>query len=325
MFLYIIIFINLVLIFALSVICCIIFNKYNKLLSDVSKIYLAVKRVRYGDINLRLRNLYNQELESLINRLFETIYDREMMIKEYQSTLSKKNLSLEEIIKQESSDEVKFKVSANKGFYVRALARDLAISLGSVGCVSYLRRIANGPFDIDNSITLDKLKKILQNLPQSLDVRNFDSDFLLPVSFGLNDILAIDANEEQNKKLRSGQWLKKPDAWILKENTFYQLQSNSKLSAIVKLDNGFIKTVSMLKIKQVDLENKKIKPLRKGRKFQDIYITDELIQLYNEYMVQRERIYLDEEAEDMTLFSGFSDTWYTISSYTLEKLLPDFL
>lgn len=32
-----------------------------------------------------------------------------------------------------------------------------------------------------------------------------------------------------------------------------------------------------------------------------------------------------EEAEDMTLFSGFSDTWYTISSYTLEKLLPDFL
>ena len=173
--------------------------------------------------------------------------------------LARKNIKVEmkkrgnfihslEIIKQESSDEVKFKVSANKGFYVRALARDLAISLGSVGCVSYLRRIANGPFDIDNSITLDKLKKILQNLPQSLDVRNFDSDFLLPVSFGLNDILAIDANEEQNKKLRSGQWLKKPDAWILKENTFYQLQSNSKLSAIVKLDNGFIKTVRVFNL-----------------------------------------------------------------------------
>ena len=173
--------------------------------------------------------------------------------------LARKNIKVEmkkrrnfihslEIIKQESSDEVKFKVSANKGFYVRSLARDLAISLGSVGCVSYLRRIANGPFDIDNSITLDKLKKILQNLPQSLDVRNFDSDFLLPVSFGLNDILAIDANEEQNKKLRSGQWLKKPDAWILKENTFYQLQSNSKLSAIVKLDNGFIKTVRVFNL-----------------------------------------------------------------------------
>lgn len=27
---------------------------------------------------------------------------------------------------------------------------------------------------------------------------------------------------------------------------------------------------------------------------------------------------------DMTLFSGFSDTWYTISSYTLEKLIPNF-
>ncbi len=101
MFLYFIIFVNIILFLVLSILYFILFNKYNKQLSDVSKIYLAVKRLRYGDINVRLDNLNNKELEITTNRLIETIYDREMMIKEYQATLSKKNLSLEEIIKQE--------------------------------------------------------------------------------------------------------------------------------------------------------------------------------------------------------------------------------
>ncbi len=69
--------------------------------SDTGKILVALKRVRYGDINVRLENLQNSELENVANRLFETIADREMMIKEYQATLSKKNLSLEEVLTQE--------------------------------------------------------------------------------------------------------------------------------------------------------------------------------------------------------------------------------
>ena len=77
-------------------------KKENKELKyDISKIILATKRVRYGDINIKLEKLFNSELQNTINRLFETIHDRELMIKEYQATLSKKNLSLEEIIKQE--------------------------------------------------------------------------------------------------------------------------------------------------------------------------------------------------------------------------------
>ena len=73
----------------------------NALKYDISKLILATKRVRYGDINIKLEKLNNEELQNTINRLIETIHDRELMIKEYQSTLSKKNLSLEEIIKQE--------------------------------------------------------------------------------------------------------------------------------------------------------------------------------------------------------------------------------
>ena len=56
----------------------------NKLKHDISKIILATKRVRYGDINTKLEKLNNDELQNTINRLFETIHDRELMIKEYQ-------------------------------------------------------------------------------------------------------------------------------------------------------------------------------------------------------------------------------------------------
>lgn len=96
------------LILLISTISMIVFGKYSKLKkklrkvqSDTGKILVALKRVRYGDVNVRLENMGNVELENVANRLFETISDREMMIKEYQATLSKKNLSLEEILAKE--------------------------------------------------------------------------------------------------------------------------------------------------------------------------------------------------------------------------------
>ena len=76
-------------------------KKYKKLNLDVARIAIAIKRVRYGDFNVRLDKLNNKNLQSTINSLIESMYDREMMIKEYQATLSNKNLSLEEILKQE--------------------------------------------------------------------------------------------------------------------------------------------------------------------------------------------------------------------------------
>ncbi len=152
-----------------------------------------------------------------------------------------------EIIEFLSKDEVKLKVCANKGFYVRSVARDIARKLGSAGYVKYLRRIANGPFNLENAITLDKLEKILQNNSQSLDVRNFDSDILLPVSFGLNDILVLDISKEQNQKLRSGQWVK-PERTDLKVGNLYQAISNSKLSAVIKFEDGLLKTVRVFNL-----------------------------------------------------------------------------
>ena len=153
-----------------------------------------------------------------------------------------------EFLEQLNETEYKFKVTANKGFYVRSFGRDIAKALDSAGYISYLRRIANGPFNEDNSISLDKLEKILQNSEQSLDVRKFDSDILLPVSFGLNDILALDMTEEQNQKLRNGQWIKSVGFENLKSGSLYEVISNSKLSAVIKLEDGFFKTVRVFNL-----------------------------------------------------------------------------
>ncbi|MBR1545155.1 MAG: tRNA pseudouridine(55) synthase TruB [Alphaproteobacteria bacterium] len=153
-----------------------------------------------------------------------------------------------ELLEKINDAEFKFKVTANKGFYVRAIARDIAKALNSAGYVSYLRRIANGPFTLENAITLDKLEKILQNSEQSLDVRKFDSDILLPVSFGLNDILALDITEGQNEKLRNGQWIKPVGLENLKSDSLYKVISNSKLSAVIKLEDGFLKTVRVFNL-----------------------------------------------------------------------------
>jgi len=152
------------------------------------------------------------------------------------------------LLEKVSNTEFKFQVTANKGFYVRSIAKDIAKSLNSAGHISYLRRTANGPFTLENAITLDKFEKILQNIEQSLDVRKFDSDILLPVSFGLNDILALDMTDGQNEKLRNGQWIDASGFNNLSPDFLYKVISNSKLSAVIKLEDGFLKTVRVFNL-----------------------------------------------------------------------------
>ncbi len=68
-----------------------------------------------------------------------------------------------------------------KGTYIRSLARDMGRVLGCYGYVSALRRTRVGKFTENNAISLE----ILENM-----VHKGGSDFLQPVEFVLDDILA---------------------------------------------------------------------------------------------------------------------------------------
>ena len=54
-----------------------------------------------------------------------------------------------------SLTEVRYRVRCSKGTYIRSLARDLGAALGCGGCLSEIRRTANGCFSVNDAVTLE--------------------------------------------------------------------------------------------------------------------------------------------------------------------------
>jgi len=94
------------------------------------------------------------------------------------------------------ADHAEFEVKAGKGAYMRSLARDLALALGTVGHVAALRRIAVGPFHERDAISLDNLMTLGHSAPLS--------QCLLPVETALDDIPALALTEAEGCSLRQG-------------------------------------------------------------------------------------------------------------------------
>ena len=87
----------------------------------------------------------------------------------------------------------------SKGTYIRSLARDIALALGTVGHVTYLRRTKAGPFGLDHAIALDNLAEI--GHARALE------QHLLPLRAGLDDIPAVSLSPDQAGALRQGRVL----------------------------------------------------------------------------------------------------------------------
>ena len=96
-------------------------------------------------------------------------------------------------------DSVTLIASVSKGTYIRSLARDIALALGTVGHVIMLRRLKAGPFGIETAISLDKLNEVGKGAPLE--------NVLLPLEAGLVDIPALDLGPEQASMVRQGRVL----------------------------------------------------------------------------------------------------------------------
>jgi len=103
------------------------------------------------------------------------------------------DLSLSEII---DKDHAIFDVTCGKGTYIRALARDMALELGTFAHLVALRRTRVGPFFENKAISLDKLERLWQ-CPAEFDD-------LLPITTPLDDIPAVAMTETQADRLRHG-------------------------------------------------------------------------------------------------------------------------
>ncbi len=120
----------------------------------------------------------------------------------------------------------------SKGTYIRSLARDIAIALGTVGHVTMLRRTKAGPFGLEQAISLDKLNEIGKGAPLE--------DVILPMEAGLDDILALNLPPEQARAIREGRVL----TGIAEDDGHYWARdAEMRAVALIELIDGTTKIV----------------------------------------------------------------------------------
>ena len=98
-----------------------------------------------------------------------------------------------------SEGQVTLSATVSKGTYIRSLARDIALALGSRGHVIMLRRTKAGPFTLAQAISLDFLADTAKARALTRTV--------LPLEAGLDDIPALPVTPDQARLLRHGQML----------------------------------------------------------------------------------------------------------------------
>lgn len=134
-----------------------------------------------------------------------------------------KDLTLCEVVDE---DHAVFEVTCSKGTYVRTLGRDLARHLGTVGHLVALRRLAVGPFQISHAISLDSI----------LEMGHDQTVLLYPLEVVLDDILALQVDEGEARRLRHGLPIffteKRPIGWCVHQRKIVALvhQEGGRLS-----------------------------------------------------------------------------------------------
>ena len=148
-------------------------------------------------------------------------------------------------ITDHSINKTSFKILCGQGFYVRSLARDLAIDLKTYGHISSLKRSKVGKFSEKNSILLDDLLKIGQ--------MHEEINCISTTISMLDDILAYEIEEKLDiENLSFGRSIKIDERKIInpssinldKKNIF--LFKKGDIVSIGKLDGNLFKPNKIL-------------------------------------------------------------------------------
>ena len=151
-----------------------------------------------------------------------------------------------DLVELVDEDRARFRVSSGKGAYMRALARDLALCLGTVGHIVALRRLRVGPFAEAAAISLDSLGQLMHN-PAA-------SEHLRPVATALDGIPALALNGPEAKTLRNGQGVpvframdRERFGHLREGDLVYALEGETPV-AIARIEGGAIRPVRVLNL-----------------------------------------------------------------------------
>jgi tRNA pseudouridine55 synthase len=106
-----------------------------------------------------------------------------------------------EIVGVPDADHLELETECGKGTYVRAIARDLGRMLGCYGHVSALRRLAVGPFDEEDFVTLDEVRASAEGREDAPAL----PELMLPVDTALAEMFELDVNRVEASRLLRGQ------------------------------------------------------------------------------------------------------------------------
>ena len=299
-------------------------RRNKKLNSDTVKIILALKRARYGDINVRVGELNMQELEKSVNKLLEAMYDREMMIKEYQSALSKKNLSLEEVIKQEKE------LQLLKEEFTATLTHDMKVPvIAELNSINYLLDLRYGTLNEKQIQILElmkssnqELKELIENILEiyKLDKKEIDlnlsknnlNEFLTsvtkemePITTKTNHSFQLELSQTKNKEVYFDTFQLKRVIKNLIQNAITYTPMKEKIIIETKNENNTIKIEitnkgSSISEKDLDLIFKKYyqghSKFRKAGTGLGLYLSQQIM------LAHRGNISLDNSKKGYTTF-----------------------
>lgn len=144
-----------------------------------------------------------------------------------------------EYLESPDSDTARFRVTCGKGTYVRSLARDLAVALGTVGHVTELRRTRVGKFTLESAISLARLEGFGHS-PARFGA-------LAPVETALDDIPVLAVTEEEASALKQGRALRDPRIDRVPAEPIAAFQEG-RLVALVASDGTSIRPVRVFNL-----------------------------------------------------------------------------
>jgi len=151
-----------------------------------------------------------------------------------------------ELVDVPDVDHAIFEIACGKGTYIRSLARDIALALGTFGHIAALRRLAAGPFDETDAISLETLESLVHSAPPSTYLRAVES--------ALDDIPAVLLNTLQADHLRQGRAVRVEgpegspfvDISRLDEGGVLCAMADGRPVALARLVQGVIRPVRVL-------------------------------------------------------------------------------
>jgi tRNA pseudouridine55 synthase len=141
-------------------------------------------------------------------------------------------------------DHADFEARVGKGTYIRALARDLAASLGTLGHVAGLRRLSVGRFTEEQAISLDFLA--LHGHSAATCER------LFPIETALDDIPALALTTLEAARLRHGQrvTLFDPEQRAhldrIDDGTVVSARCGQALIALARIEKGTLRPLRLI-------------------------------------------------------------------------------